>query len=67
MSRPEDFLFNVFIMNAAGNPTRNRSQDKQARNGTLLREVEAERQKLLKRARKVTFFPHIYVSVAYRF
>jgi len=31
VSNPENFLFNVFIMNAANDPTRNRSQDKQAR------------------------------------
>jgi len=37
------------------------------RDGTLVREVEAERQKLLKRAKKITFFPHLYVGVAYRF
>jgi len=31
VSNPENFLFNVFIMNAPGAPTHNRSQDKQVR------------------------------------
>jgi len=31
VSNPEHFLFNVFIMNAAAQPTRNRSEDKQVR------------------------------------
>jgi len=30
-------------------------------------EIDAERQKLLKRARKVRFFPHLYAGLAYRF
>jgi len=31
VSNPENFLFNVFIMNAAADPAHNRSQEKQAR------------------------------------
>jgi len=36
-------------------------------NKAAMREVEAERRKLLKRANKVRFFPHLYVGLAYRF